>query len=145
MVFTAVLAAFVGGEQVRLELGQLAGTAQGLGVDDVRGVALGVAVLTGLHVEHELRQGAVQLSDRSAHEGEARAGQLDAGVEVQAQRLANGHVVLNREIKAAGGAPGAQHHVAVFVAAHRHALVRQVGHGQEQVLQLGLNHLQAGR
>ena len=41
----AFLAALLGGEQVALELGQLAGAAQRLGVDDVGHVALGVAVL----------------------------------------------------------------------------------------------------
>ena len=45
-------------------------------VDDVRRVALGVAVLARLHVEHELRERAVQPREVAAQEREARAGEL---------------------------------------------------------------------
>ena len=48
------LPAFVGGEQVAREFGQLACAAQALGIDDVGRVALGVAVLLCLCIEHEL-------------------------------------------------------------------------------------------
>ena len=50
-------------EHVFLELGQLAGALEDLAVDDVGRVALGVAVLVGLHVQHELRERAVQARD----------------------------------------------------------------------------------
>ena len=40
----AFLAAFAGGKEVGFKFGQLAGAAQGAVVDDVGGVALGVAV-----------------------------------------------------------------------------------------------------
>ena len=42
-------------------------------------------------------------------------------------------------------APAAHLHVAAVVRAHGHALVRQVGHGQQQGLQLGLDLLQPRR
>ena len=66
-----LLAALSDREQVLLELGQLTGAAQGRGVDDVGRVALGVAVLGGLYVEHELGERAVQPCDAAAHEAEA--------------------------------------------------------------------------
>ena len=61
---------------------------------------------------------------------------------VEPELFADVDVVAQLEVERAGRAPAAQFHVAVFVAAHWHALVRQVGHGQQQVLQLGLDHLQ---
>ncbi|MDT4871060.1 hypothetical protein FQZ97_1061700 [compost metagenome] len=46
-------------EQVFLELRQLAGALQRRGLDQIRRVGLFVAVLAGVQVDHELRQGAV--------------------------------------------------------------------------------------
>jgi len=140
----AFLAAFFHGKQITFKLGQLAGAAQGVGVDDVGRVALGVAVFLGLHVEHELSEGAVQPSQRAAHEGEARAGQLGAGREIQSEWLAHIHMVTHGEVEHARRAPAAKLHVAMLVAAHRHALVWQVGHGLQQGVQLGLDHFKAG-
>jgi hypothetical protein len=59
-------------EHVLLEFGQLTGALEHLAVDDVRRVALDVAVLCGLQVEHELRERAMQPGDRPAQKGEAR-------------------------------------------------------------------------
>jgi hypothetical protein len=87
------LAAFFRGKKVFFKLGQLAGAAQGVGVDDVGHVALGVAVLLGLHVQHELRQGAVQPGNGACHDAKARARELDAHLKVQAQGLAQVHMV----------------------------------------------------
>ena len=67
----AVLSALFGGKQVALKLGQLTGAAQALGVHHVRRVALGVAMLLGLNVQHERRQSAVQAGNRAFHDGEA--------------------------------------------------------------------------
>ncbi|KAG1488723.1 hypothetical protein G6F52_013849 [Rhizopus delemar] len=63
-------------EQVVLELRQLAGAAQRIGVDQQRHVGLFIAVLAGMQVDHELGQRTVQARDRAAQHGEARAGQL---------------------------------------------------------------------
>ena len=73
-------------EHVGFELGQLRRADQRLGIDDVRRVALGVAVLARLHVEHELRERAVQTRERAAQEREARAGELRRGREVEQPR-----------------------------------------------------------
>ena len=53
----------------------------------VRHVHLGVAVLARVQVEHELRQRAVQPRDAAAHDGEARAGDLRGGFEIEAAEL----------------------------------------------------------
>ena len=77
---------FLHREHVGLELGQLRGADQRLRVDDVRRVALGVAVLARLHVEHELRERAVQAREVAAQEREARAGELRRRREVEQAR-----------------------------------------------------------
>jgi hypothetical protein len=51
-----------------LNLGSWPGAFEHLAVDDVGRVALGVAVLAGLQVQHELRQRAVQPRRRPAQE-----------------------------------------------------------------------------
>jgi hypothetical protein len=145
----ALLPALLDREQVFLELRQLPGAAQGVGIDDIGRVALGVAVLLRLHVQHELRQRPVQACDRAAHEGEARARQLHAGVEVQADGLAQVHMVAGRKAQrrraaaqATGRAPLADLHIARLVGAHRHALVGQVGHAQQQGAKFALDDFQ---
>ena len=67
----ALLAAFFGGKQIFFKLGQLAGAFEAVGIHDVRCVALGVAVLLGLHIEHELRECAVHAGNLTLHHGEA--------------------------------------------------------------------------
>ena len=144
----AVLTALFRGEQVGRELGQLPGAFQGVGVDDVGRIALGVAVLARLQVQHELRQCAVQARDGPAHERKARAGQLGACFKVQAQRFAQldmvAHGKVERARRQAMRRPAAHFLVGGFVGAHGHAGVRQVGHAQQQVVQLGLQRVQAG-
>jgi hypothetical protein len=58
---------------------------------------------------------------------EARARQLGAGLEVQAQRRAQVDMVLRREVEGARRAPAPHLDVAGLVGAHGHAGVRQVG------------------
>ncbi|MCY1355577.1 hypothetical protein D9M69_420070 [compost metagenome] len=130
-------------EQILLELRQLAGALQRRRLHQVRGVGLLVAVLGDVQVDHELRQRAVQTGDRPAQQGETRARQLGGGLEVQpAVLLAEGDVVLDREIEGARAAPTAHFDVVVLVVAERHRLVRQVGNVQHQAVQLGLDRLQ---
>ncbi len=102
-------------------------------------------MLPGLHVQHELRERPVQAGDAALHDGEARAGELDAQIEIQPERRADIDMVAHREFQAARRAPGPQHDVAVLVRTHRHAGMRQIGYGEQQRLQLGLDLLQPGR
>ena len=133
----SLLATFFDGKQVFLKLGQLPRAAQGIGIHDVRRVALGVAVLGGLHVQHELGQRAVQAGDGAAHEGKAGTCQLGTRVGIQAQRRAYIDMVFHFKVKLANAAPGAGHHVARLVCAHGHAVVRQVGQLQHHGVQVG--------
>jgi len=103
----SLLAALLRREQVLLELRQLAGAGQRLGVDDVRRVALGVAVPARLHIEHELGERPVQPRHRAAHQREARAGEFRRGVEVEPERAADVDVVAHREVEDARLAPAA--------------------------------------
>ena len=89
-------------EQVLLELRQLAGALQRRSLDEI-GVGLLVAMLGGMQVDHELRQGAMQAGDRAAHEGEARAGKLGGGLEIQpAVPFTEGDMVLTSKSKVFG-------------------------------------------
>ena len=135
----------VGGEQVVFELGQLAGTAQAVGVDDQRHVGFFVAVFAGVQVQHELGQGPVQARQRAAQHGETGAAELGGGVAVEpAVAGAQLDVVLHREIEGARRAPAKHFEVVLFVGAGRHAGVGQVGNGQGDRLELGAQFVQAG-
>ena len=141
-----VLPAFVGCEQIALELGQLARALERFGVDDIGHIALGVAMLASLQVEHELRQRPVQARDLVLHDRETRTGDLRASVEVQPQRRAHVHMVLHLEVELARpfaiGTPCAHLDVGRLVGPHRDTLVRQVGHCRQHGCQLSLNLLQ---
>ena len=94
-------------------------------------------MLRRLHIEHELGERAVHAGDAAFHEGEAGAGEFGASVSIQAQRLAHVHMVFDGEIKGFGSAPAAHFDVVSLACTDRHALVRQIGQGHEQGLQLG--------
>src|SRR5690606_42064151 len=76
-------------EQVFLELGQLAGTHQRLGMHQIGGVDLLVAMLVDMQVKHVLSQGPVQTRDRAAHQRKARAGDR------KSTRLNSSHVKIS--------------------------------------------------
>jgi len=118
-------------EQVFLELRQLASALQCRRLHQVRGVMLLVAVLAGVQVDHELRQGAVQAGDRATQHGKTGARQLGCGLEVQATAdFAEGDVVLDYEVKGGRRTPTAHFDVVIFAGTNRYAGVRQVGDGQ---------------
>ena len=71
----------------------MARSQQTVSIDDVGHITLGVAVLLGLHVQHELRQRAVQAGHLALEHGKAAARQLGSGVKIQAQRGAHRAVV----------------------------------------------------
>ena len=103
-------------EQVRLEFRQLPGALEGVAVDDVGDIDLGVAVLEGVHVHHELNQGAVQTRHARAHDREAGAGDSGRPIEVQAaQGLADGHMVTHLEAEVLRLAPAGQFEIAALV------------------------------
>ncbi len=137
-----VLAALLHREQVFLELRQLPGAAQRIGVDDIRRVALGIAVLAGVRIQHELRQRPMQARDTALHHGEARTGQLGRNVEFQPQRGADIDMVLGLEIEAARRADLAHFNVRRLIVADRHRFVRQVRQRQHEIAERGLHLVQ---
>ncbi len=60
-------------EQIFLEFRQLTGTLKRRRLYEIRRVGLFIAVIAGVQVDHELRQGAMQAGNRPAHQGEASA------------------------------------------------------------------------
>ncbi|MNV17527.1 hypothetical protein D3C71_1083190 [compost metagenome] len=130
-------------EQVFLELGQLAGTTQRIGIDQHRHVGFFVAVLVAVQVEHELAQRTVQARDLAAQHGETRAGQLGSGLRIQAAVAgAQLDVIQHREIERARGAPAQLLDVLAFILAGRHIGRRQVGDAHRQHVDLFAQHVQ---
>ena len=143
----AALPALPGREQVFLELGQLPGAAQGLRRNDVGRVALGIAVLGGLHVEHVLGERAVQSRHGSAQHREARTGKLGAGFEIEPQRCPQVDVIEHREFELSGaagvGRPTAHFDVAVGITPRRYRRMGNVGNLHQQVGQRALHRVVA--
>ena len=100
-------------------------------------------MLLGLQIQHELGQRTVQARDLALHHGKAGTGELDAGFEVQADGRAQIDVILDLEVEIPRRAEAAHFHIAFLVGAHGHGLMRQIGHGRQHGLQLGLDLIQA--
>ena len=101
-------------------------------------------MLGGVHVEHELGECAVHPRERALHQREAGAGDLRRGLEIeQAEPLAEVDMVLHRKVEAARRTDGAHHRVVVGRPAHRHAVVRHVGHADEEGFDLFLQRREA--
>ena len=133
-------AALLHREHVGFELRELRGADQRLGVDDVRRVALGVAVLRGLDVEHELSQRAVQAREPAAEERETRAGELRPRREIeQPEPLADVRVILDRKVECARRAPAAHLDVVLRRLADRYARMREVRQVEQEVAQRDLH------
>ena len=131
-------------EEVLLELGELAGAEQGVGVDDERRQHLRVAVLAGVEVEHEVDQRPLEQGPGPEVDREAGAGELGAAFEIQdAERRPEVPVGLGWKVEGARGAHRALAAVGGLVLAHRDAVVRQVGQGVLDGQQLGLDRLEA--
>ena len=108
-------------------------------------------MLCRLHIEHELGQRPVQARQRAFHDREARACELAAQFKVEAQRLSQIDMVFHLEGKGRRlaarpfkRAPFAQLDIADLADAVRHALMGQVGHGQQQRLHVGLDLVEPG-
>ena len=130
-------------EQILLEFRQLAGAEQAVAVDQIGYVGLGIAVLAGVGVEHELGQRPVQARQGAGHDHEARAGQLGRRVEVQAaQGLAQVDMILGLEIELRYLAPGALLAVVLLVLPVRDRVMRNVGHAERDIAQRGLHLVQ---
>ncbi len=102
----------------------------------------GVAVLAGVHVEHEIDERALQLRAQAPVQGEARAGDLGGALEIQdAQFRAQVPVRLGLEIELRRLAHAPHFHVVVGVSAHRHGFVRHIGDAGQQFAELLVQRL----
>ncbi len=127
-------------EKIRLELWQLTGTQQRASVDQIGNVELGIAVLARVQVEHELRQRAMQSRDTAARHGEARAGNLRRGFEIEAAKLlAELDVVLRREVERARRAMFTDLDIGGFIAPVGHGGMQSVREAQLPGIELLLN------
>ena len=97
-------------------------------------------MLARVQVEHESDQGALQAGAGAAQHVEARAGELDAALEVDdAERLAELPVRSRRETELASRARGPHHDVLRLVRSDRYVRFGQVRHFEEQRVQLRLD------
>ena len=125
-------------KQVFLKFWQLSGTTHRIGIDQIRHIHFGVAVLVGMRVEHELRERAVQPRQPALQQREARAADLHGGVEIQSQPFADADVVLHLEIEFRNIADLAHFQIVRLGLAHRHAVMRGIGDHRKKGIQLVL-------
>src|SRR3569623_324862 len=131
-------------KQIRLELGQLTGTAQTVGIHEIRYIGFRIAVRTGMQVQHELDQRAVQPRERTAHHRTARTGDFRSGLAVeQAELRAAIDVSLGREVELRRRAPTAHRDVVVLVPALWHGGVWDIRHAQQDAVELVLQRVEA--
>ncbi len=113
-----------------LEPGELPGASHCFAVDQERRRYLGIAVLAGVKVEHEIGQGAYQPGAHASEDREPGAGNLRATSQVkQPQRFTQLPMGPGRKIKRGLAAPFSQHPVGIG-AAVGDSRVRKVGHLQ---------------
>ena len=136
MLSLFLISADAGRVKVLSKLRQLTGSIHGRRIDDVRRIAFGVAMLPGVKIEHELREGAVQMSDLTLHEAETGAGKLGSRIEIHAKRRSHINVVLHREIELTGGAPAPLFNIRTVITANRTFRVRQIRNALKQIVQL---------
>ncbi len=96
-------------------------------------------MLLGLRIQHELRQCTVQTRNLALHQRKTRAGELGACIEIQSQRRTDIGMVLDLKVEAARRTDPAHLDIIFFRFADRHACMRQIGHVEQQLLQLSLN------
>ncbi len=124
-------------EQVGLEFRQLSGTGHACSVDQIWRVDFGVAVLFGMHIEHELRERAVQFGEPALHQREACAGDLGRSGKIKLpKRLAQIDVILDRKIKTARRPPAMNFDVVGLRLANRDAFLRHVRNDRDESVEL---------
>ena len=106
---------------------------------------LGVAVLAGVQLEHEVGQRALEAGQRAPQHDEARLGHPGGALEIhQAERLADLLVRLGREGELSRPTPAAHFDVLVLGLARRHRRVGHVRDLEEEALHLAVHALELG-
>ena len=128
-------------EEILLELRQVAGAAQRRGVHEKRRLDLGIAMLTGVELEHEVDQRARQPRARADQHREPRAGHPRGALEIEnPERGTEIPMRLRLEVEGPRLAVAAHFDVVGGARAARHAGVRNVRqrHHQRRALRLDL-------
>ena len=86
-----------------------------------------VTALSGLVIQHELTKRAIKPRHLSAHEGEARTGNCNAGFEIEAKYWAQIGMIARFKCKTAWGSPPRYFNVFAFICAVRCVVCRQIG------------------
>ncbi len=138
-----------GGDQVEIvlgavidlvaEFGELAGADEALGFDEEGWADLGVAVLSGVEIEQEADEGALESGSGPAIDDEGAAGDFGTGFEVEhAVGLPEGDVVFWCEVKAGCAAPAADLWVFLGSGTDWAGLVREVGQAKHDLTLLAV-------
>ena len=123
-------------EQVFLEFRQLTGAVQAGGVDQVRRVQLGVTVLLGVRIEHELGKRAMQAGEAALEQRETGTGDLGSSGKIElAELFTDVGVILDRKIEDARRTPALDLDIAALVAADRHRFVGNVRQGRQDTVE----------
>ena len=132
-------------EQVASEFRQLAGAIQRVLVHQVRDIVFAIAMLFGVQIQHELRQGAVQTGQLAFHHHKTRASQLNGGGKIQPPvHFPQRHVIAHFKIELARRAPAADFNVVVFVTANRHIIMRNIRDRQRDIANFRQQRFQLG-
>ena len=130
-------------EQIVCELRQLSRAHERVGVHEIRHVDLAVAVLAGMHVQHELHQRAMQTRNGPVQRHEAAAGQPARELEVDAaEHRAEIDVILRLEIERRRLAPAALLAIVLLALADRHALVNEIWDAERDVVDPRLDRVE---
>ena len=114
-------------EQIFFKFWQLAGATHRLRIYQIRHISLGVAMLVGVSVEHELRQSTVHACQRAFQQRETRAADLGRGFKIQPHRFADADMVFYFEIKFWRRADLAHFHIVRLGFTLRYAVMRCIG------------------
>ena len=122
------------GKLVIFEFRKLAGTAHRIGINQIRRVNLGVAMLLRMHIEHELRQRAMQPRQSAFHDDKTRTGNFGRGLEVkQPETFTDVDMIFGCKIKLSRIADTPHFDVGIRITSCRHAVVRHIGHMHQEV------------
>src|SRR5439155_20011636 len=131
------------GEQVVFEFRQLSRAVHAFGFYDVWRIDLGVAVLHGMHVEHQLSDRAMQSGKRSPYQRKPGPRDLSRRLEVELrQPRADVDVIPRSEVEPAWRARAPEFDVIFGRFSERDRLMRQVRHGDQEFLLPLLNGLE---
>ena len=129
--------------EVILELRQLARTGHRFAIDDGRHPNLFVAMLVGVHIQHELEQRPLQSCRAPLQYGKPAASQLGASFKIENTQI-RADIPMRRHRIGSGLAPAAQFHVIVFAVAFRHRRMQRVGNLEQHIGKRGLGLLGLG-